>query len=94
MQQLSALDLKIHSFLRQTGYPVAAGTTSSIQLLRYAEQELGCDLLGFLEQEYWDEQVTLDLETGLFGTVRSQLDDGDREAFDEVIGSVLRAHRP
>lgn len=79
MQTLSALDLKIRSFLRQVGYPVPSAQMSSIQLVRYFEQEFGCNVLGMLEQEYWEEQIEHDLEYGLFCRIHRRTDDNRAE---------------
>jgi hypothetical protein len=67
MQVFSALDLKILSFLKESGIdPAVLEGLTSIQLVRLFEQESGCSILSLLEQEYWDEQVESDLRNGTF----------------------------
>ncbi|ARA93350.1 hypothetical protein AWN76_009380 [Rhodothermaceae bacterium RA] len=89
MRPHNALDLKIRTFLQQAGVPVDPATSSSIQLIRYFEQEFGCEILGLLEQEYWEEQVDLDLEQGRFGAIRDRLDEDDRQEFDDLLRRIL-----
>lgn len=89
MHAHTALDLKIRTFLQQAGVPVDPATASSIQLVRYFEQEFGCEILGFLEQEYWEEQVDLDLERGHFKAIRERLDEDDRDDFDGLLRQIL-----
>lgn len=90
MQVLSALDLKIRSFLQQVGFdPTDPEASSSIQLVRFFEQEHGCSVLAMLEQEYWEEQIDLEVNFGLFGKVREHLDASSQEAFDNVWEAIL-----
>lgn len=88
MHTLSALDLKIQTFLRQAGVSVDDTTSSGIQLIRYFEEEFGCAIMPMLEQEFWEEQATLDAKRGLFGSVRKHLDEDDRPDFDAVMEKI------
>ena len=88
MQNLSALELKILTFLQQAGYPVDPATTSTVQLVRYFEAEFGCNVMGLLEQEYWEEQLDHDIVDGWFARIRSGLDERQAQTFDEVVSKL------
>lgn len=90
MRALSSLEIKIISFLRQVGVEVDPAETSSIQLVRYFEEEFGCSVLALLEKEYWEEQVELDFGDGFFERVRDRLDDEQWRAFDGIVSEARR----
>ncbi len=89
MKVLSSFDLKILSFLREVGQPVSDTAAPTLQLVRFFEQEYGCNLLGLLEKEWWAEQVHRDVEEGPFREMRAALGEADREHFDEVVEMIF-----
>ena len=92
VKALSALELKIQTFLHQAGVPVDPSAPSSLQLVRYFEAESGCHILALLEQEYWAEQVEMDFGDSFLGRVRSHLDDDQWRAFDGLFTEQPARH--
>lgn len=94
VQAHSALELKILSFLRQAGFPIDPSTSSTIQLVRYFEVEFGCNVMGLLEQEYWEEQLQLDIVDGWFSRIRDTLDDEQTATFDQLLARFQAPPEP
>jgi len=88
---VDSLSLKIKSFLKNVGAEYNDQGCSQTQLLRYFEDEYGLEVMPLLEQEWVNEQVDRDLETGYFKTLRLQISEDRRDRFDEDIASFWGA---
>lgn len=86
---MATLDDKIRAFLQEAGYACNDTTSTTLQLIRFFEQEYDCAILGFLALEWWAEQVQYDVGHGEFKTVRMCIDETHRPQFDRVVGQIL-----
>ncbi|MEM1128810.1 MAG: hypothetical protein AAGI71_19360, partial [Bacteroidota bacterium] len=80
---------KIRAFLKGSGMDVQADDMALIKLLRFFEREYDAEILGFLEQEWLQEEMERDFNRGTLGPVRSRIPPGQREAFDADLDALF-----
>jgi len=88
---MDSLSLKIRSFLQNAGFAYDESASSAAQLVSYFEKEYGLSMMGFLEQEWVEEQVGRDIERGYFRGLREYVSRDRRTDFDEVVASLWDA---
>ncbi len=85
---IDSLDLKIRSFLQNAGCSYDESKASSLQLMQYFEAEYGLQVLGFLEQEWLEEQVERDIFRGQFADLREYVSQDRLADFDQAVASI------
>lgn len=68
---------------------IQADDMALIKLLRFFEREYDAEILGFLEQEWLQEEMERDFNRGTLGPVRSRIPPGQREAFDADLDALF-----
>lgn len=91
---MATLDDKIRAFLEAAGYDYDESASSSIQLIRFFEQEYDANILRLMEQEWLKEQIHHDTESGLFDEVRKRLTKEQRPGFDRLVRAILAGQAP
>ena len=84
---MDSMSLKIASFLRNAGIP--AQTESNLStLVSYFETEYGVDLMGFLESEWIDEQLSRDDTASDLVEIRQMVSPEMLSDFDADLASL------
>lgn len=86
---MDSMDRKIRNFLQEAGYTCGAQTSSHLQLLRFFEAEYDAEIMGLLEQEWFEEQIERDLSSDDFWTIRTAIDEAYLPEYDQVVRSLL-----
>lgn len=85
---MDSLSLKIQSFLKNAGFDYDDSVSSATQLIAYFENEYGLQMMGFLEQEWVDEQIERDVQIGYFRQLRAYVSRDQLANFDEAVASI------
>ncbi len=88
---VDGLNLKILSFLQNAGVTYDDKKCSQTQLLRYFEEEYGLHMMRLLEQEWIDEQLERDLNSGDFKHFRKFVAEDQLDSYDEAVSSLWEA---
>lgn len=86
---MDSMEQKIRAFLQGIGYEGDPGARSTVDLLRYFEEEYGIEIMGMLEHEWLDEQIERDLSGGYFGEVRKHIPESDRADYDASVARIV-----
>jgi hypothetical protein len=85
---MDSLSLKIKSFLQNAGFQYDESVGTSTQLMMYFEEEYGLKVMGFLEQEWLEEQVERDIFRGQFAELREYVSRDRLADFDSAVASI------
>ena len=84
----SIMNKKIIQFLSEAGYDRPVNEPAALQLIRYFEETYGVSLMGLLEKEWVDEQLTKDLTHHDFEVLRDAVDQDHIDDFDKTIARI------
>ena len=79
---------KIIRFLSDAGYDRPVTEPAALQLIRYFEETYGVSLMGLLEQEWVDEQLSKDITHHDFEVLRDAVDQSNIADFDKTIARI------
>lgn len=85
---MDSMEQKIRAFLDGIGHETDPNTQSSVDLLRYFEDEYGIEIMGMLEQEWLDEQLERDVSDGYFSEIRKYIPEDDRDDYDASVARI------
>ena len=88
---MDSLSLKIRSFLQNADFVYDESVSSATQIVSYFEKKYGLSMMGFLEQEWIDEQVERDIARGHFRELREYVPQDLRTDFDQAVASIWDA---
>ncbi|MBO6575640.1 MAG: hypothetical protein JJ896_11605 [Rhodothermales bacterium] len=86
---MDSLSDKIRQFLQDAGFEFAGDRASNLELMRYFEIEYGIEVLRYMEEEWVEQQLEREFDSGDFiSDLRGQVDAKRRDDFDADIDSI------